>query len=263
MDAWYSTSINIEEALSNPVKGTSTSSQRKWSSHSTQSTAINPQLCHGKAWTSSTGLGVSWTRDGGIPQGCPVSTVFIVALYAPWCRHVDNLNGISPKLYADNLGCDSYDVDTLLAAAQYTVSYVKECMCSGSLSALKVNTFLSFSFSSSDCTTFFDRSWRHDKHWSSFWAVRLDVRDQGEHLDVTHRALAGTLSHRLKDDASQVIAVGVLPIEFQRMLGMVLHGCEGSALSVNALGAFRSAVARAVWSKKLPITNTPAFSQFT
>ena len=32
------------------------------------------------------GLGVAWTRDGGIPQGCPLSMVFIVALYAPWCR---------------------------------------------------------------------------------------------------------------------------------------------------------------------------------
>ena len=36
-----------------------------------------------------------------------------------------------------------------------------------------------------------------------------------------------------------------------------LHGCEGSALFVNALGAFWCAVARAVWSKKL-ITNSPA-----
>ena len=50
------------------------------------------------------------------------------------------------------------------------------------------------------------------------------------------------------------------------MLGMVrskylsggLHGCEGAAISVSALSSFRSAVARAVWSKKLPMTNTPA-----
>ena len=50
------------------------------------------------------------------------------------------------------------------------------------------------------------------------------------------------------------------------MLGMVrseclpggLHGCEGAAMSVSALGSFRSAVARAVGSKKLPMTDTPA-----
>ena len=37
-----------------------------------------------------------------------------------------------------------------------------------------------------------------------------------------------------------------------------LHGCEGAAVSVAALHSFRSAIARAVWSKKLPMTNTPA-----
>ena len=37
------------------------------------------------------GLGEPWCRDGGIPQGCPLSMVFIVALYGPWCRHLDAL----------------------------------------------------------------------------------------------------------------------------------------------------------------------------
>ena len=51
--------------------------------------------------------------------------VFIVALYAPWCRHMECLKGISPHLYADNLECTSYSVDSLLAAARYLVSCVK------------------------------------------------------------------------------------------------------------------------------------------
>ena len=29
----------------------------------------------------ASGLGVAWKRDGGIPQGCPLSMVFIIALY--------------------------------------------------------------------------------------------------------------------------------------------------------------------------------------
>ena len=37
-----------------------------------------------------------------------------------------------------------------------------------------------------------------------------------------------------------------------------LHGCEGAAMSVSALGSFRSTVARAVWSKKLSMTDTHA-----
>ena len=32
------------------------------------------------------GLGESWCRDGGTPQGCHLSMVFIVALYVRWCR---------------------------------------------------------------------------------------------------------------------------------------------------------------------------------
>ena len=47
---------------------------------------------------------------------------FIVALYAPWFRHLESLVDISPQLCADNLKCTSYDVGSVLAAAQYIVS---------------------------------------------------------------------------------------------------------------------------------------------
>ena len=36
----------------------------------------------------ASGLGEPWTRDGGIPQGCLLSMMFIVALYLPWCRYL-------------------------------------------------------------------------------------------------------------------------------------------------------------------------------
>ena len=36
----------------------------------------------------ASGLGEPWTRDGGIPQGCPWSMMFTVALYLPWCRNL-------------------------------------------------------------------------------------------------------------------------------------------------------------------------------
>ena len=44
--------------------------------------------CHARVWLRfkpASGLGEPWTRDGGIPQGCPLSMMFIVALYLPWC----------------------------------------------------------------------------------------------------------------------------------------------------------------------------------
>ena len=43
------------------------------------------------------GLGEPWCRDGGIPQGCPLSMVFIVALYVPSCRHLDALPDVEPQ----------------------------------------------------------------------------------------------------------------------------------------------------------------------
>ena len=57
-----------------------------------------------------------------------LSMDFTAALYAPWCRHLDSLKGIPPllsPLYADSLKCTSFDVDSLLAAARYTMSFVK------------------------------------------------------------------------------------------------------------------------------------------
>ena len=36
----------------------------------------------------ASGLGEHWTRDGGTPQGCPLSMMFIVSLYLPWCRYL-------------------------------------------------------------------------------------------------------------------------------------------------------------------------------
>ena len=204
------------------------------------------------------GLGVAWKRDGGIPQGCPLSMVFIIALYTPWCRYLESRASISPQLYADNLMCTSYSVDSLLEAAQYTVSYVRAV---GQEASPSKCVLLSTSRAARRRMT----AWRN-RNEGCFWAVKLDVRDLGGHLDVTLRVVAGTLTNRLKIATIQVPAVGALPLGFQRMLGMVrskylpggLHGCEGAAVSVTALSSFRSAISRAVWSKKLPMTNTPA-----
>ena len=54
-------------------------------------------------------------------------------------------------------------------------------------------------------------AWR-DENEGCFWAVELNVRDVGGHLDVTLRAPAGTLSSRVRVATTQVIAVGALPM---------------------------------------------------
>ena len=71
------------------------------------------------------GLGQPWTRDGGIPQGRPLSMMLIVALYLPWRRFLGAQFGVEPQLYADNLKCVSRDPAALLRAAQFPVGYVR------------------------------------------------------------------------------------------------------------------------------------------
>ena len=137
--------------------------------------------------------------------------VFIVALYTPWCRYLGSQVSISPQLYADSFKCTSESVDSVLAAAQYTVSYVhavgqevSPCKC----------VLLSTSKTARRRMT----AWRNE-HEGCFWAVKLDVRDLGGHLDVTLRAVAGTLSNRVRIATTQVPAVGALPLGFNECLG--------------------------------------------
>ena len=43
----------------------------------------------------ASGLGEPWTRDEGIPQGCPLSMMLLWLLYLPWCRYLAALEGLS------------------------------------------------------------------------------------------------------------------------------------------------------------------------
>ena len=62
---------------------------------------------------------------GGIPQGCPLSMMFIVASYLPWCRYLAAQEGVQPQLYAYNLKCVSKYPGLLLNAARFTTGYVR------------------------------------------------------------------------------------------------------------------------------------------
>ena len=184
------------------------------------------------------GLGVAWAGDGGTPPRMPSQHGF----YCCAARSMVPPLGKPQRFIAP--AC--------------TVSYVKVV---GQEASSSKCVLLSTSRAARRRMT----AWRNENE-GCFWAVKLDVRDLGGHIDVSLRALAGTLRSRVKIATTQVISVGTLPMGFQRMLGRVcskylpggLHGCEGAAISVSELSVFRAAVARAVWSKKLPMTNTPA-----
>ena len=136
------------------------------------------------------GLGEPWTRDGGIPQGCPLSMMFIVALHLPWCRYLSAQVGVEPQLYADNLKCVSRDPELLLNAAKFTTGYVRLV---GQEPAPGKCVLLSTS-----------RVVRKDmKDWvlsqeGDKWSVKFDVRDLGGLLDTTFRGWSATLATRVR-----------------------------------------------------------------
>ena len=134
---------------------------------------LSTMLMSGYVLKLASGLGQSWTRDGGIRQGFPLSMMFIVALYLPWCRYLSAQVGVRPQLYADNLKCLSGNPDLLLHAARFTMllGYVRLV---GQEPAPSKCVLLSTS-----------RVVRKDmKDWvlsceGDQWSVKFDVRDLG------------------------------------------------------------------------------------
>ena len=61
----------------------------------------------------------------GLSLGCPLSVVFIVALYVPWCRHLEALPAVKPQLHADNLKCSAERPGAFFGSARFTAEYVR------------------------------------------------------------------------------------------------------------------------------------------
>ena len=192
----------------------------------------------------ASGLGQSWTRDGGIPQGFPLSMMFIVALYLPWCRYLSAQDGVQPQLYADNLKCLSRSPDLLLHAARFTTKYVRLV---GQELAPRKCVLLSTS-----------REVRKDmKGWvrsqeGNQWSVKFDVRDLGGHLDTTFRGWSSTLAARVCLVISRLVLIFVLPLDFHGWVRVVrsmyllaaLHGVEASLLASESLRKLRPSICR-------------------
>ena len=117
----------------------------------------------------SAGLGQPWSRDRGIPQGCPLSMMFIVAVHLRWCRYLGAQVGVQAKLYVDNLKCVSRDPEVLSGAARFTTGCVSlvgqkpapsKCVLMSTSRAVRGNM----------------RGWVVSDEGHQ-WSVKLDVRD--------------------------------------------------------------------------------------
>ena len=158
----------------------------------------------------ATGLGQPWTRDGGIPQGCPLSMMFIVALYSPWCTYLGSQVGVQPQLYADNIQCVSRDPEVLLSAARFTTGYVR-------LVGQEPAPSKCVLMSTSRTVRGSMRGWVVSDEGHR-WSVKLDVRDLGGHLDTTFHGWSSTLASRVRLVISRLVLVSALPLEFHGRL---------------------------------------------
>ena len=204
------------------------------------------------------GLGQPWTRDGGIPQGCPLSMMFIIALYLPWCGYLGSQVGVQPQLYADNLKCVSRDPEVLLGAARFTTGYVR-------LVGQEPAPSKCVLVSTSRTVRGTMRGWVVSDEGHR-WSVKLDVRDLGGHLDTTFHGWSSTLASRVRLVISRLVLVSALPLDFHGRLRVLrsmfipgaLHGIEASFLADTSLRKLRAAFLGAPWSRRQPFASIGA-----
>ena len=143
---------------------------------------------------------------GASLKGCPLSMMFIVALYLSWCGYLAAREGVQPQMYADNLKCVSWDPILLLRAARFTTRYIRlvgqepapsKCVLSStSTTARKVMEDWVLS------------------HEGDKWSVKFDVRDLGGHLDTTFRGWSSTLAARVRLIIRRLVLIFALSLDF-------------------------------------------------
>ena len=160
----------------------------------------------------ASGLGEPWTRDGGIPQGCPLSMMFIVALYLSWCRYLAAHGGFSLSCMLIILSVSLAILVCFCVLLDFTTGYVRLV---GQEPAPSKCVLLSTS-----------REVRKDmKDWvlsleGDKWSVKFDVWDLGGHLDTTFRGWSSTLAATVRLIISR----------------LVFHFCSPSGLSWSGSG---------------------------
>ena len=138
VEAWFSTALDIEECLAGGVEGDvhlfvadvvksfdTVDRGVCWIGFwvvlvyllgsVVRTLSIMPRLGYG----SSLLLALESLEPGMVAflRGVPLSMMFIVALYLPCCRYLQELPEVTLQLYADNLKCVSSNPGQLLRAA--------------------------------------------------------------------------------------------------------------------------------------------------
>ena len=135
-------------------------------------------------------------------RGAPLSMMFTVALYLPWCGYLAAQEGLSPSCMLTVSSVFPGTPGVLLRAAKFTTGYVRLV---GQEPAPRKCVLMSTS-----------RTVRNDVRG---WIVtdeddKLDVRDLGGHLDTTFRGWSATLATLVRLVIARLVLIFVLPLVF-------------------------------------------------
>ncbi len=195
------------------------------------------------------GLGRPHRRACGIPQGCPLSMLFIAVMFRPWLVMVDAM-GVAGRILADDImiiGFGKQGHDVFQKAYDATHEFFIDI-------GAKVSTSKCYTFASHPDT----RKWLAAHIWqhlNSTVKVVLHIRDLGGHLNTTLGPSATTLTERLQQAAKYAQRIRFLNVDdackhrliAAKILALGLYGCEAAPANQSALRHLHNTIAALLW----------------
>jgi len=155
------------------------------------------------------GLGKGYHRECGIPQGCPLSMMFLALLLRPWCIALE-AKMVVPRILADDLMAFAEGrthCNRIVDAINFTHKYLHD------MGAVVAPT-KSYIFSSDKGTRKFLTTFVW-KHINTVIPVVMHGRDLGGQFNTLHKNIALTLNTRIENGISMLLRLRWLPISLK------------------------------------------------
>lgn len=196
------------------------------------------------------GLGMSYRRRTGIPQGCPLSMMFVVFVLRPWALGAKQ-RGLHPRMLADDILLDvsgAQHLPDIVVGAKYTHQYLIDM---GARIATSKSSLFSTEVASRQCLS--QQTWRESE---DNIAVVKSFRDLGGHINVGWGSYSTASKLRIKEaiDLIHRIAKLLVTLEMKahlirtKVLPKAFYGCEPASLCPKSLLNLRKATKNAIGS---------------
>ena len=193
-------------------------------------------------------LGQPYNIQAGIPQGCPLSMMYIAFLLRPWICKMDEMGAV-PRILADDI--------LLFAQGPKHEEVFKQAFEATHVFVADIGANLAPAKS----TTFSTVESTRQKLKATVWKyigqkikVVVHTRDLGSHLCTGKTLVAPTITDRLIEATKMVERIRRTPYSYRQKAQMIrvaaipkgLYGAEAAAVPEQALQAFRTAIANTI-----------------